>query len=330
MSSVRVNWPLPGETTSRQVGLPAIGERGHPAVLADEVQRVGQLVGGVQGEQLDALEVALGDPGQGAGGRHLQQPGDAEVGHRRQAEVPAHRRGDLADQPAQHVAAVVDDLAVGVGEQPGPRVVGGDGPGQAGQVGHGRLHVHGVERAGDAERDQPGPGRRVRGQGGELLGRAGGDDLAGAVVVGRRSGPGPSIAASTSSGLPPMTAVIEVGRGGAGRGHRPAPLADEDHRLLGRQHADAGRGGDLADGVAGGDADVGKRVGRVREQLERGEQAGGDQQRLGDRGVADGLGVGLGPVVAQIEAGDGGQPGQPVGEGGLGQPRLRNPGVCAP
>ena len=26
MSSVRVNWPLPGETTSRQVGLPEIGE----------------------------------------------------------------------------------------------------------------------------------------------------------------------------------------------------------------------------------------------------------------------------------------------------------------
>ena len=26
MSSVRVNWPLPGETTSRQVGLPVIGE----------------------------------------------------------------------------------------------------------------------------------------------------------------------------------------------------------------------------------------------------------------------------------------------------------------
>ena len=132
--------------------------------------------------------------------------------------------------------------------------------------------------------------------------------------------PWASSAASTSSGWPPMTAVIEVGALRTGRGHRPAALADEDHGLFGREHADPGGGGDLADGVTGGHADVGEGVRRVGEQLQCGEQTGGDQQRLGDRGVADGLGVGLGPVVRQIEPGDGGQPAQPGGEGGLGRP----------
>ena len=50
----------------------------------------------------------------------------------------------------------MDDLAVSVGEQPGPRVVSRDGPGQTGEMGHRRLHVHRVEGAGDAERDEPG------------------------------------------------------------------------------------------------------------------------------------------------------------------------------
>ena len=77
------------------------------------------------------LSGALGDPGQGAGRRHLEDAGDAEVGHRLHAEVPAHRAGDLGDDPVEHLAAVVDDLAVAVGDQRGARVVGRDRRGPA-------------------------------------------------------------------------------------------------------------------------------------------------------------------------------------------------------
>ena len=35
-----------------------------------------------------------------------------------------------------------------------------------------------------------------------------------------------------------------------------------------------------------------------------GEQAGGDEERLGDRGVLDGLGIGLGAVVDKVEPDD--------------------------
>ncbi len=93
---------------------------------------------------------------------------------------------------------------------------------------------------------------------------------------------------------------------------------------------DTGGGGDLADRVSGGDRDVGKGVGGVREELERGEQARRDEQRLGDRGVPDGLGVGLGAVVREVDTGDGGEPVQPIGEAGFGQPGFEEAGgLCA-
>ena len=124
---------------------------------------------------------------------------------------------------------------------------------------------------------------------------------------------------------------MPVGRGRGGGGHRPAALADQHHRLLGGDDAGAGGGGDLADAVPGDRADRAEGVGRVREQLERGEQAGGDQQRLGDGGVADRLGVGLGAVVDQVEAGDGGQPAA-AGRAkvGISSQGVRKPGVWAP
>ena len=87
-----------------------------------------------------------------------------------------------------------------------------------------------------------------------------------------------------------------------------------------RDHAGAGGGGDLADAVPGGRADDVERVGRVREELQRGDQPGGHQQRLGDRGVADRLGVGLGAVVDQVQPGAGRQPAQPVLEVGQLEP----------
>ena len=129
------------------------------AVLLDERAGVVELVGGLQRERLDALHGPPGDAGQGAGGRHLEHPGDAEVEHRLHAEVPADRRADLGDDPLEHLAAVVHDLAVAVGDQRDARVVGRHRAGQAGEhVDRGR-HVLGVERAGHRQRHQPGLGR---------------------------------------------------------------------------------------------------------------------------------------------------------------------------
>ena len=69
------------------------------AVLVAERAGVVELVGRLEREGLDALERALGDAGQGAGRRHLEDAGDAEVVHRLHAQVPADRAGDLADDP---------------------------------------------------------------------------------------------------------------------------------------------------------------------------------------------------------------------------------------
>ncbi len=68
-------------------------------------------------------------------------------------------------------------------------------------------------------------------------------------------------------------------------------------------------------------ADLVESVGRVREECEGAEQTRGDEERLGDRGVPDGLSVRLGPVVGEVEAGDGGQPADPVGEDRVFEPR---------
>ena len=176
---------------------------------------------------------------------------------------------------------------------------------------------------------EPRPGRRVLGEGGELLDRPRGDDLAGAVVVGG----GEALRLEGGGDLVRLAADDRGHRGrtgGAGRGHGAATFGDEDHRRLGGEDAHARGGGDLADGVAGGDADQRVRVRRVREQLERREQPGGHQQRLRDRGVPDGLGVGVDAVVLEVEPAHRAQPGQAVGEGGLFDPRAQEPGgLCA-
>jgi hypothetical protein len=52
------------------------------------------------------------------------------------------------------------------------------------------------------------------------------------------------------------------------------------------------------------------------QQLECGEQPGGYEKRLRDRGIANSLGVRLGPVVPQIEARYRREPIEAVGEGG--------------
>ena len=79
-----------------------------------------------------------------------------------------------------------------------------------------------------------------------------------------------------------------AGGGLRGRGgHGPAALADEDHRLLGRDDTGGRRSGDLADRVAGADPDLAVGVGRVREEGQERDQTGRYEQRLGDGGVGD-------------------------------------------
>ena len=252
------------------------------AVLGAERAGVVELVGGLEREGLDALEGALGDAGQGAGRRHLEDAGDAEVDHRLQAEVPADRAGDLADDAGEHLAAVVDDLAVAVGDHAGARVVDRHRAGQRGQVADRGLPC---ARCGRRRRRGSGISRALAG--GSAAKAASCSRVPAATIW-----PGPlSLAAVRPCCVERgqhLVAVAAEDGGHAGRGdrgglgHRVAALADQHHRLLGGDHAGAGGGGDLADAVAGDGADLLEGVGGVREELERGDQAGRDQQRLGD------------------------------------------------
>ena len=121
-----------------------------------------------------------------------------------------------------------------------------------------------------------------------------------------------------------------VGVCAAAAGHRLAALADQHHRLLGGDRPGTGGGGQLADAVAGDRADLAERVGRVREELEGGEQAGGHQQRLGHGGVADGLRVGLGAVVHQVEPATAESQTRRSAKAGFSSQGVRKPGVWAP
>ena len=101
-----------------------------------------------------------------------------------------------------------------------------------------------------------------------------------------------AMASATSVSSPPTTALMPVGRDRARGGHRLAALADEDHGLLGAHDA-GGRGrGDLAHRVAGAGADLAEALGRVLEEGQQADQPARDDQRLGDGGVPDGVGVG--------------------------------------
>ena len=168
------------------------------------------------------LQRPLGDAGQGAGRRHLEDAGDAEVGHRLHAEVPAHRAGDLADDPAR--------APRGRRGRPGRR--GWRSRGVRGswveterasvaEVADGGRHVLGVEGAGDAQRDQPGLGRRVVGQRLRAARACRRRRSGRGRCRWRRSGRASSSAASTSSRSPPRTAVMPVGV--VARRPRPSP-----------------------------------------------------------------------------------------------------------
>ena len=119
------------------------------------------------------------------------------------------------------------------------------------------------------------------------------------------------------------------GRGlGARGGHGPAADGGQRDRRLDRQHAGQRGGGQLADAVPGDD-DVAAGVRRVRDrtgqaaELAGDEQAHRDDERLGDRGVLDRLGVagraerqqvGVGDRAGPAEEGLGAGEVEPVGE----------------
>ena len=63
----------------------------------------------------------------------------------------------------------------------------------------------------------------------------------------------------------------------------------------------------------------------MREQFERGQQPSGNQQRLGDRRVPDGFGVGCCAVMPEIKARYRREPIEPVSEGGYVEPGPEKP-----
>ncbi len=65
--------------------------------------------------------------------------------------------------------------------------------------------------------------------------------------------PAAPMAARTSAGSPPTTALMPVGVAGCGGGHAVGAFADKRHGFGFGQHTGEGGRGDFADGVAGED-----------------------------------------------------------------------------
>nr|BFF13852.1 hypothetical protein GCM10025699_51550 [Microbacterium flavescens] len=179
-----------------------------------------------------------------------------------------------------------------------------------------------MEGAGDLE-DDPGPGGRRLGEcreGGEL---ARDDDLAAAVVVGGREAQ--LVEPREQLGLVASEDGAHAGLDqGGGVGHGASALGDEGHRVGVAQHVGDGRGGELADGVAGDAGDL--RTVDAGEERVGGEDAGRHDERLRDGGVADGVGVGRGSVGDEVDPCSVGERREAVGELGVGQPRFEESG----
>ena len=122
------------------------------------------------------------------------------------------------------------------------------------------------------------------GQRRERVERARRDDLAAAVVV-RGVRPSSSSRASNSASSPPMTALMPVGSAAAASAIARPRTRDEAHRVRLGQDAGRRRGGELADRVPGDAGDASRDVRRRAARHDR--RLGGDDQRLGDAGVAD-------------------------------------------
>src|SRR5690606_32714882 len=130
-------WYSPKETTRAPLGRAgrplslliggAFHEDGVAGVLRDELLCPVEVVRRLDGQQLDAAQGALSQPGERPRRGELDERGDAQVRQRLRAGVPADRGADLGDQPVQVVAAGLHDRTVPVGQQPRPGV-GGGGP----------------------------------------------------------------------------------------------------------------------------------------------------------------------------------------------------------
>ena len=108
--------------------------------------------------------------------------------------------------------------------------------------------------------------------------------------------------------------------------HRPAALRDEPHRVGLGEHSGRGGGGDLADRVPGEGPGAGRHpgvpaVGGGAGQGTQGEQPGPDEERLGDRGVLDGVLVRRRAVGDEVDLGGIGQCAQLVTQTGQLEPR---------
>ncbi len=135
-----------------------------------------------------------------------------------------------------------------------------------------------------------------------------------------------SSVASTSSRSPPRTAVMPVAVTAAASAIALPRSRTSTMACSARDHPGTRGGAELAHAVSGDRADAAEGVGWVREELEGGDESGRDQQRLRDVGAADGVGIGLGAVVGEVETGDRGQPLEPLGEGRVFQPRGQEAG----
>ena len=131
--------------------------------------------------------------------------------------------------------------------------------------------------------------------------------------------PAASMAASTSAGSPPTTALMPVGVTAAAAAMLLARSRTNVMASVLGQDTGQGRGRDLADGVAG--EDDRKRAEFDVEQGLRGHQPGGDDQGLRDGGVLDGFLIGGGAVGGEVDACDFAQGGQMACDGRQFQPR---------
>ena len=274
--------------------------------LSHEVTRGVELVGGLERERLDTLERPLGEPVRVPAGGSSRMPVTPRSRHGLHAEVPAHRVGDLLHDAAYDVAAVVDHLAVAVGDQ---RACAGRGWRRRGPAGPARAtagrHVLGVEGAGDREREQPGLLGRVVGERCELLERCRRRRPGRAPLTLAGVRPCLSSVASTSSASPPSTAVMPVGVASAASAiarprSRTSTIACS--AVIARAPAAAVSSPTLWPATAPIRPNASAGCGKRASAATRPER---DQQRLRDRGVADRVGVGLGAVVREVQTGHG-------------------------
>ena len=244
-----------------------------------------QVVGGLERDRLDVGQGAADQAGERAGRGHLDNRRHAEVCHGAHAQVPADRVAYLGHDPLDHLATVVDDSAICIGQQAHARIRGRS---RREHMPRAAAPLAPCARCGT--RRPPGGGRTWRrrgGERGELLDGARCDDLAGTVDVGRGQAPAASIAVRTSSGSPPSTADMLVGWWAAAAAIARPRSRTRTSAGLRREDAGAGRRGQLPHTVPGSRADHGETVRGWGNRAEGAQQSGSDEQGLSDRGIAD-------------------------------------------